>query len=73
VAVQSQVLLPVQLPAQDLSIWGIQGSGRSAASDPAGDEDALRQAEVSVMEYADIHARTLPDYIFTKEYLKKLD
>jgi outer membrane lipoprotein-sorting protein len=35
--------------------------------------DALRQDEVSVMEYADIRARTLPDYIFTKEYLKKLD
>jgi outer membrane lipoprotein-sorting protein len=35
--------------------------------------DALRQDEVSVMDYTDIRARALPDRIFTKEYLKKLD
>ncbi len=36
-------------------------------------QDALRQDEVSVMDYADIRARSLPDKIFTKEYLKKLE
>jgi outer membrane lipoprotein-sorting protein len=35
--------------------------------------DALRQDEVSVMEYSDIRPRTLPDRLFTKEYLKKLE
>jgi hypothetical protein len=35
--------------------------------------DALRNDEVSVMDYADIRARDLPDRIFTKEYLKKLE
>jgi hypothetical protein len=35
--------------------------------------DALRKDEVSVMDYTDIRARSLPDRIFTKEYLKKLE
>lgn len=35
--------------------------------------DALKQDEVSVMEYADIRSRNLPDRVFTKEYLKKLE
>jgi outer membrane lipoprotein-sorting protein len=35
--------------------------------------DALRKEEVSVMDYSDIQPRNLPDKIFTKEYLKKLD
>ncbi len=35
--------------------------------------DALKQDEVSVMEYADIRARSLPDRVFSKEYLKKLE
>jgi hypothetical protein len=35
--------------------------------------DALRKEEMSVMDYADIRARDLPDRIFTKEYLKKLE
>jgi outer membrane lipoprotein-sorting protein len=35
--------------------------------------DALRQDEVSVMDYSDIRPRNLPDRIFTKEYLKKLE
>jgi hypothetical protein len=34
--------------------------------------DALRSSEVSVMEYDDLLARDLPDKVFTKEYLKKL-
>jgi len=34
--------------------------------------DALKQDETSVMEYADIRARNLPDRVFSKEYLKKL-
>ena len=35
--------------------------------------DALKQDDVSVMEYSGIRPRDLPDKIFTKEYLKKLD
>jgi outer membrane lipoprotein-sorting protein len=35
--------------------------------------DALRKEEISVMDYSDIRPRNLPDKIFTKEYLKKLD
>lgn len=35
--------------------------------------DALRQAELSVMDYTDIRPRDLPDRVFTKEYLKKLN
>ena len=36
-------------------------------------EDALRKDEVSVLEYSEMKLRDLPDKIFTKDYLKKLD
>jgi outer membrane lipoprotein-sorting protein len=36
-------------------------------------EDALRGGEQSVLEYAGMKVRDLPDKIFTKDYLKKLD
>ena len=36
-------------------------------------EDALRGGEKSVLEYSEMRLRELPDKIFTKEYLKKLD
>lgn len=36
-------------------------------------EDALRQGEESVLEYSGMKLRDLPDKIFTKDYLKKLD
>lgn len=36
-------------------------------------EDALRGGEQSVLEYAGMKLRDLPDKIFTKDYLKKLE
>jgi len=36
-------------------------------------EDALRGNEQSVLEYSAMRLRDLPDRVFTKEYLKKLD
>ena len=36
-------------------------------------EDALRAGEQSVLEYSDMKARDLPDKVFTKDYLKKLE
>ncbi len=36
-------------------------------------EDALRKGEESVLEYSEMKLRELPDKIFTKDYLKKLD
>jgi outer membrane lipoprotein-sorting protein len=36
-------------------------------------EDALREGEQSVLEYRSMKLRDLPDKIFTKDYLKKLD
>jgi outer membrane lipoprotein-sorting protein len=36
-------------------------------------EDALKAGERSVLEYGEMKLRDLPDKIFTKEYLKKLD
>jgi hypothetical protein len=36
-------------------------------------EDALRQGEQSVLDYVSIRERDLPDKIFTKDYLKKLN
>lgn len=36
-------------------------------------EDALRAGEVSILEYNEMKIRELPDKLFTKEYLKKLD
>lgn len=36
-------------------------------------EDALRGGEQSVLEYAAMKLRDLPDKVFTKDYLKKLD
>lgn len=36
-------------------------------------EDALRQNEQSVLEYSNMRMRELPDKMFTKEYLKKID
>lgn len=35
-------------------------------------EDALKKGDQSVMEYRDMQVRDLPDKVFTKEYLKKL-
>jgi len=35
--------------------------------------DALREGEESVLEYADLKTRDLPDKIFTKDYLKRLE
>ena len=35
--------------------------------------DALRKGEQSVLEYADMKARDLPDRVFTKEYLRRLE
>ncbi len=36
-------------------------------------EDALRQGEQSVLEYSTMKLRDLPDKVFTKDYLKKLE
>ena len=36
-------------------------------------EDALKSGEKSVLDYSDMKLRDLPDKVFTKEYLKKLD
>lgn len=36
-------------------------------------EDALRSGDQSVLEYGNMKLRDLPDKIFTKDYLKKLD
>ena len=36
-------------------------------------EDALRQGEQSILEYSDMKLRDLPDRMFTKEYLRRLD
>lgn len=36
-------------------------------------EDALRTGEQSVLEYSGMKQRDLPDKVFTKDYLKKLD
>ncbi len=36
-------------------------------------EDALKEGEQSVLEYRGMKLRDLPDKIFTKDYLKKLD
>ena len=36
-------------------------------------QDALRKGEESTLEYADMRLRDLPDKIFTKDYLKRLE
>jgi outer membrane lipoprotein-sorting protein len=36
-------------------------------------QDALRKGEESALEYADMRLRDLPDKIFTKDYLKRLE
>lgn len=36
-------------------------------------EDALRQGEQSVLDYSDMKLRDLPDKMFTKDYLKRLE
>lgn len=36
-------------------------------------EDALKQGEQSVLEYSNMRLRELPDKVFTKDYLKKID
>jgi len=36
-------------------------------------EDALRNGDKSILEYSEMKLRELPDKIFTKEYLKKID
>jgi hypothetical protein len=36
-------------------------------------EDALKSGEQSVLDYGNMKLRDLPDKLFTKDYLKKLD
>lgn len=36
-------------------------------------QDALRSGEASVLEYADMRVRDLPDKMFTKDYLKRIE
>jgi len=36
-------------------------------------QDALRKGEESVLEYSDMRLRELPDKVFTKDYLKRLE
>jgi hypothetical protein len=36
-------------------------------------EDALRSGELSVLEYSGMKLRELPDKVFTKDYLKRLE
>jgi hypothetical protein len=36
-------------------------------------EDALRSGEQSVLDYSGMKLRDLPDKVFTKDYLKKLE
>ncbi len=36
-------------------------------------EDALRKGEQSVLEYSAMKLRDLPDKMFTKDYLKRLE
>ncbi len=36
-------------------------------------EDALRNGEKSILDYSEMKLRELPDKVFTKEYLKKLE
>lgn len=36
-------------------------------------EDALKNGEKSILDYSEMKLRDLPDKVFTKEYLKKLD
>ena len=36
-------------------------------------DDALKQGEQSVLEYSNMRLRELPDKVFTKDYLKKID
>ncbi len=36
-------------------------------------EDALHKGEQSVLEYSTMKLKDLPDKVFTKDYLKKLE
>ena len=36
-------------------------------------QDALRSGEESILEYADMRVRDLPDKMFTKDYLKRIE
>ena len=36
-------------------------------------QDALRKDQESVLEYAEMRLKDLPDKIFTKDYLKRLE
>jgi hypothetical protein len=36
-------------------------------------QDALRQGDQSVLEYSDMRLRDLPDRMFSKDYLKRLE
>jgi len=36
-------------------------------------EDALRKGDVSILDYRDMKLRDLPDRVFTKDYLKRLE
>jgi hypothetical protein len=72
-AAQGRVLFAIQSADEEVQLRKLSDAGRKVRPTRLVMEDAMRAGEKSVLEYSEMKLRDLPDKIFTKEYLKKLD
>ena len=73
VAVSGRVLFTVEPTAEDVQVRALPESGRPDETYASVMDDALRQSEQSVVEYHDMTVRDLPDRMFSKGYLRRLE
>ena len=70
---QGRVLFAVGSPAQDLPVREIRADGRTHASDAAHDAGRVAGGRGIGARVRGMRLRDLPDKIFTKDYLKRLE
>ena len=70
---QGGVLFGNGAAAQDLPVRKVRAHGRKVRPTRLVMDDALREGEQSVLEYSGMKLRELPDKVFTKDYLKRLE
>ena len=72
-AAPRRILLTVQPPAQDRPLRELPADAGQTAADSVSHGGRLRKGEESVLEYSGMRLRDLPDRVFTKDYLQRLE
>ena len=70
---QSGVLFALRSTVEDLPVHQLQADGGRMRPTRLVMTDALREGAQSVLDYTNMRFRDLPDKVFSKDYLKKLD